>query len=122
MYKRQVQALAPQTVAVRCAGVRGGYALDDAYVAGRLVDALAAAAPSAFLTDAARSARALVRAYPDALAALADSQSARDLDGTGLEPDVARCARTSVLDVAPRVVEAGPGRAVVVAREVPGTF
>lgn len=106
-------ARAPRTVSIRCAGVRGELALDDAYVAGRLVDGLAAAHPDAFLTDGARTARALVRAYPDALAALADSQSARDLDGTGHEPDVARCAAVATLAVAPRVVEAGAGRAVV---------
>ena len=68
---------------MRCAGVRGEVALDDAYVAGRLVDRIAELTGGADLTDGARTARAIARAYADPLAALRDSQSARDLDGTG---------------------------------------
>ena len=90
-------------MAIRCAGVRGEIALDDVYVAGRLVERIDELAGPAFLTDGARSARAIARAYADPLAALADSQSARDLDGTGHEPDVARCALESVFDIVPRV-------------------
>jgi 2-phosphosulfolactate phosphatase len=100
-------------VAVRCAGVRGEVALDDAYVAGRLVDRIAELAGGAELTDGARTARAIARAYADPLTALRDSQSARDLDGTGHEPDVARCAAESVLEVAPRLVALAPGRVVI---------
>ncbi len=111
-------AAAPEdgTIAVRCAGVRGEVALDDAYVAGVLVERLRAALPDAFATDGARTALALARAYPDALMALRDSQSARDLDGTGLEPDVARCARLDAIPLAPRVTASAPGRVVVAAR------
>ena len=104
------------TLAVRCAGVRGDVALDDVYVAGVL---LARAAErlgdDAFATDAARVAMATARAYPDAQAALDDSQSRRDLDGTGHEADVARCAALDILSVAPSVASAGPGRVVVTA-------
>jgi 2-phosphosulfolactate phosphatase len=100
-------------LAVRCAGVEGEAALDDIYVAGRLVLRALDASNGAFLTDGARTARAVAQAYPAALAALLDSQSARELDGTGLEPDIARCARESTLDVAPRVIEVAPGRVVV---------
>ena len=106
-------APADGAIAIRCAGVRGEIALDDAYVAGVLRERLRAARPDAFATDGARTALAITRAYPDALAALEDSQSARDLDGTGMEPDVARCARVDVLASAPRVVESAPGRVVV---------
>jgi 2-phosphosulfolactate phosphatase len=102
-------------VAIRCAGVRGEIALDDVYVAGRLVERIDELAGPAFLTDGARSARAISRAYADPLAALADSQSARDLDGTGHEPDVARCALESVFDIVPRVAGISAGRAVIVA-------
>ena len=90
-------------------------ALDDAYVAGRLVDRIAELTGSADLTDGARTARAIARAYADPLTALRDSQSARDLDGTGHEPDVARCAAESVLDVVPRLVALAPGRVVITA-------
>jgi 2-phosphosulfolactate phosphatase len=102
-------------LAVRCAGVGGEFALDDVYVAGRLVQRAVDGANGAFLTDGARIARAVAQAYAAPLAALLDSQSARELDGTGLESDIARCARESTLDVAPRVVEVAPGRVVVMA-------
>ena len=48
-------------VAIRCAGVRGEIALDDVYVAGRLVERIDELAGPAFLTDGARSARAISR-------------------------------------------------------------
>jgi 2-phosphosulfolactate phosphatase len=102
-------------VSIRCAGVRGEVALDDVYVAGRLVERIGELAGPAFLTDGARCARAVARAYADPAVALPDSQSARDLDGTGHEPDVARCARESVIDVVPRVSGTTAGRAVIVA-------
>jgi 2-phosphosulfolactate phosphatase len=101
-------------VAIRCAGVRGEVALDDVYVAGRLVERIDDLAGPAFLTDAARSARAIARAYAEPLVALADSQSARDLDGTGHEADVAWCALESVFDIVPRVGGIAAGRAVIV--------
>ena len=102
-------------VAIRCAGVRGEVALDDVYVAGRLVERIEELAGPAFLTDGARTARAIARAYAEPLAALADSQSARDLDGTGHEPDIAWCALESVFDIVPRVSGISAGRAVIVA-------
>ncbi len=108
-----VAAAAGGDVAVRCAGVRGEVALDDAYVAGRIVERIAAVIAGAHLTDGARAACAIAQAYPDALAALRASQSARDLDGTGHEADVERCAAESVLEVAPRVAAYEPGRATV---------
>ena len=106
-------APADGTIVVRCAGVRGEVALDDAYVAGVLIQRLAQALTGSFATDGARTALAIARAYPDALAALNDSQSARDLDGTGHEADIARCAQVDLLASAPRVTEAQPGRVVV---------
>jgi phosphosulfolactate phosphohydrolase-like enzyme len=82
-------------------------------VAGVLMQRILHALPEAFPTDGARTAIAIANAYPLALAALEDSQSARDLDGTGLEPDVMRCAQVDTLSSAPRVVESAPGRVVV---------
>ena len=101
------------TIAVRCAGVRGELALDDAYVAGVLLQRILHALPAAFPTDGARTAIAIANAYPLALAALEDSQSARDLDGTGHEPDVMRCAQVDILGSAPRVTASSPGRVIV---------
>lgn len=108
-----VAAPSDGTIVVRCAGVRGEVALDDVYVAGVLMQRLVQALPDAFATDGARTALAIARAYPDALAALNDSQSARDLDGTGHEADIARCGQVDILATAPRVIGAQPGRVVV---------
>jgi phosphosulfolactate phosphohydrolase-like enzyme len=96
-------------VAVRCAGVRGELALDDAYVAGRLVERIRALVPDLGWTDSARAASLIAAAYPDPLTALRDSESARDLAGTGHEEDVARCAQVSTLDVVPIVTGSAGG-------------
>ncbi len=101
------------SISVRCAGVRGDVALDDAYVAGRIVRECQTRRPELIVEDSAALAVGLVDAYPEPLLALQASQSARDLDGTGLEPDVERCARVSTLSVAPVVVEASAGRVVL---------
>lgn len=101
------------SISVRCAGVRGDVALDDAYVAGRIVRECQTRRPELIVEDSAALALGLVEAYPEPLLALEASQSARDLDGTGLEPDVERCSLVSTLDVAPVVFEAAPGRIVL---------
>jgi 2-phosphosulfolactate phosphatase len=90
-----------EDVAVFCAGVQGAFALDDAYVAGRV------AAELGFeRSDAAEAAVRLARSYPSAEEAFRASRSGRDLidHGPELEADIARCARESVLDVVPRFV------------------
>lgn len=101
------------SISVRCAGVRGDVALDDAYVAGRIVRECQTRRPELVVEDSAALALGLVEAYPEPLLALRASQSARDLDGTGLEPDVERCSHVSTLAVTPVVVEVGPGRIVL---------
>ena len=90
---------AEEDVAIFCAGVKGEFVMDDAYVAGRLVEALDGDG-----TDAATAARRLADSFADAVAGLGASQSARNLVGAGLEADIAWCARESVLDVVPRFV------------------
>jgi 2-phosphosulfolactate phosphatase len=84
-------------VGVMCAGVAGEFALDDAYVAGRI-----AAALGGDHADSAVGAVRLARTYSGAEEALSASKSAANLRGAGLDSDVAWCARESVLDVAPR--------------------
>ena len=96
-------------VAIFCAGVKGEFALDDAYVAGRIVELLGADG-----TDAAEAALRVTRSFPTAQAGLRSSQSARNLVNAGLEGDIAWCARESVLDVVPRLV-AMRGAAVEIA-------
>lgn len=87
-------------VAVFCAGVKGAFALDDAYVAGRLAERLACDR-----SDAAEAAVRLARSYGSAEEALRASRSGRNLidHGPELEADIAYCARESVLDVVPRL-------------------
>jgi 2-phosphosulfolactate phosphatase len=83
--------------AVVCAGVGGKFALDDAYVAGRLVELLGGEP-----TDAAVAALRLARSFGSADEGLRASQSARNLVNAGLEEDIAWCARESMLEVVPR--------------------
>jgi len=85
-------------VAILCAGVRGELALDDAYCAGRLAEAL-----DGRPTDSAAAAIRLASTFATALDGLAASQSARNLRASGHEEDIDWCARESVLDVVPRL-------------------
>jgi 2-phosphosulfolactate phosphatase len=88
-------------VAVFCAGVKGAFALDDAYVAGRVADGLGFER-----SDAAEAARRLAGSYATAEDAFRASRSGRNLinHGPELEADIAYCARESVLDVVPQLV------------------
>jgi 2-phosphosulfolactate phosphatase len=90
-----------EDVAVFCAGVRGAFALDDAYVAGRVAEGLGWER-----SDAAEAAVRLARSYGSAEEVFRASRSGRDLieHGPVLEADIALCARESVLDVVPRLV------------------
>jgi len=82
-----------EDVAVICAGYKGAFAFDDAYCAGRFVQALAGDR-----SDAAIAAGLIADAYPNPL----DGINARSYGPPGLEEDIAFCARESVLDVVPR--------------------
>jgi 2-phosphosulfolactate phosphatase len=93
---------AEDDVLVVCAGVHGTLALDDAYVAGRLVQELGSEH-----TDAAEAAARLVTTWDGAEEVFRASKSGRNLleRAPELEEDIAFCARESVLDVVPRLVE-----------------
>ena len=86
-------------VAVVCAGVKGAFALDDAYVAGRVAEGLGYER-----SDAAEAARRLAASYGSAEEAFRASRSGRNLinHGPELEADIPWCARESALDVVPR--------------------
>jgi 2-phosphosulfolactate phosphatase len=90
-----------QDVAVFCAGVKGAFALDDAYVAGRIVEGLGTER-----SDAAEAALRVARSYATAEEAFRASRSGRDLIESGpvLEADIPWCAREGVLEVVPRLV------------------
>jgi 2-phosphosulfolactate phosphatase len=87
-------------VAVFCAGVKGAFALDDAYVAGRVAERLGFER-----SDAAEAAARLASSYASAEGAFRASRSGRNLidHGPELEADIPWCARESVLDVVPRL-------------------
>ena len=87
-------------VAIFCAGVKGAFALDDSYVAGRIVAQL-----GDDRSDAAEAAVRLAESYPTALDALRASRSGRNLinHGPELEADIPYCARESDLDVVPHL-------------------
>ena len=87
-------------VAIFCAGVKGAFALDDSYVAGRI-----AALLSDDRSDAAEAAVRLAASYGTAEEAFRASRSGRNLinHGPELEADIPYCARESVLTVVPRL-------------------
>jgi 2-phosphosulfolactate phosphatase len=101
----EAAARAGDDVAIFCAGVKGAFALDDAYVAGRIAELL-----DGELSDAAEAAVRLARSYGSAEEAFRQSRSGRNLlanrddDGHApLEADIPYCARESVLDVVPQL-------------------
>ena len=91
-----VQAAGPDgDVAVYCAGFKGGFALDDAYCAGRIVAGLAGVR-----TDGALAAELLAGSFATAQEAF----DARTYGPPGLEADIAWCAQEDLLDTVPRFV------------------
>jgi 2-phosphosulfolactate phosphatase len=101
---------AGEDVLVVCAGVQGTLALDDAFVAGRIVELLGCER-----TDAAEAAARLVSTWSGPEEALRASKSGRNLleNAPELEADIAFCARESVLDVVPRLVGTRDGVAEI---------
>jgi len=95
---------------VVCAGVQGTLALDDAYVAGRIVELLGWQR-----TDASEAAARLAATWSGAEEAFRASKSGRNLleNAPELEEDIPFCARESVLDVVPRLVALRDGAAEI---------
>lgn len=88
------KAVGADDAVVVCAGFQGGFALDDAYCAGRIVERL-----RGDRTHAATAAELLARAFPSAL----DGLNARTYGPPGLEEDIAYCAQEDLLDVVPEL-------------------
>jgi 2-phosphosulfolactate phosphatase len=93
------EASGAEEVAIICAGVEGAFALDDAYVAGRIAAALGGEPD-----DAALAAMRLAAAFPSAEEGIGGGVSAANIRRVGLDDDIAFCARESVLALVPRVV------------------
>ena len=103
-------ALGASEVAVLCAGVEGDFAIDDAYVAGRVAEALGGRPD-----DAAIAAIRLAQTFPSAEEGIAGGSSAANIRHAGLDDDIPWCARESVLDLVPRVVERAESAVVLAA-------
>jgi 2-phosphosulfolactate phosphatase len=86
-------------VAILCAGVERAFAIDDAYVAGRIAQALGGEPD-----DAAEAAVRLAQSFPVAEAGIGGGVSAANIRNAGLDEDIPFCAQESVLDVVPRIV------------------
>ncbi len=101
---------AGENALVVCAGVQGTFALDDAFVAGRIVQLLGWER-----TDAAEAAARLVTTWSGAEEAFRASKSGRNLleNAPELEEDIPFCARESALDVVPRFVGMRDGAAEI---------
>jgi 2-phosphosulfolactate phosphatase len=101
---------AGEDAVVVCAGVQGTLALDDAYVAGRIVEELGWQR-----TDAAEAAARLAGTWGGAEEAFRASKSGRNLleNAPDLEADIPFCARESVLEVVPRLVALRDGAAEI---------
>lgn len=123
-----LEAIRAETaVTIVCSGTDGRPALEDVYVAGRLVAAL-----DGTRSDAARVAEVVASAYAAPLEPLAESEDGARLRATGQEPDIAWCARESALGVVPEVCSTLDGVALVrashkytpidYAQEFAGTF
>jgi 2-phosphosulfolactate phosphatase len=100
-------AVETDDVVVVCAGFQGGFALDDAYCAGRIVQLLVGER-----TDAATAVDLLARAFPTAL----DGLNARTYGPPGLEEDIAYCAQEDLLDVIPQLTEVRGAAAEIMRR------
>jgi 2-phosphosulfolactate phosphatase len=97
-------AVDSEDVVVVCAGFQGGFALDDAYCAGRIVQLLGGER-----THAATAAELVARAFPNALEAF----NARAYGPPGLEEDIAYCAQEDLLDVVPELAQVDRGAAAI---------
>ena len=103
-------------VAVFCAGVKGAFALDDAYVAGRVAEGLGWREERRGRSRGAARVARTRRAEE----AFRQSRSGRNLinNGPELEADIPYCARESVLDVVPRLTGMHGVAAEIAARVV----
>jgi 2-phosphosulfolactate phosphatase len=102
-------------VLVQCAGVKGQFAIDDAYTAGRFVSELRVWLAEWEASDAAQAAEAIAASFPSAAEGLGASASARNLRAADLADDVRYCAREGVLDVVPTVGDVDEDVALITA-------
>ncbi len=92
----------PERLVVVCAGTFEEFALEDAYAAGKLIEAFER---DAELTDSARAALAVAKTYADPLDALRQARNGRALSAKGRELEVDWCAQLSRFTVVGQMQE-----------------
>ena len=95
-----------EDVTIVCAGWKGGFAIDDAYCAGRITRGL-----DGERTDATVASDVIAAAFPRSI----DGINARTYGPPGLEEDIAWVAQDNLLDVVPRLSRMVDGAAEIVA-------
>jgi 2-phosphosulfolactate phosphatase len=91
---------------VLCAGFQGAFAIDDAYCAGRIVQAL----DGASATDAAIASRLIAERFPRPI----DGINARTYGPPGLEADIEWCSQVDTVTTVPRFSRmVGPAAEIV---------
>jgi 2-phosphosulfolactate phosphatase len=95
-----------------CAGTDGAPALEDVYMAGRIIERLGGEH-----SDSARIAVRVAASYAEPRQALADSADAGQLVKTGQAHDIDWCARESTIDLVPEATAVGPETAFVSASD-----
>lgn len=99
---------ADAAVSIVCSGTDERAALEDIYVAGRIVNEL-----TGELSDAARAAACVATSYEDPLEPLSVSADGVMLSSTGQEGDIAWSAKESVIDLVGEVSAVADGAATV---------
>ena len=102
-------------MAVRCAGVRGAVALDDAYTAGRLVDALTAYLPEWPRRRRAELARRSAATFPRPTARSPRRRARATSCAADLTDDVRVCAQVDAVDIVALAEPLAGGRARIAA-------
>jgi len=95
-----------EDVTIVCAGWKGGFAIDDAYCAGRITHTL-----DGERTDATVASEVIADRYPSSI----DGINARTYGPPGLEDDIAWVSQDNLLDVVPRLSRMVDGAAEIVA-------
>jgi 2-phosphosulfolactate phosphatase len=90
---------------ILCAGREKGFAIEDAYTAGRLIKGMKRGLKNVALNDAARTALALTGAVPGWDEALMGSDAAQQLASADLVEDVAFATRADRFAVVPRYAD-----------------
>lgn len=96
---RAVLAGSPERIALVCSGTSGRPSLDDLLGAACIAREIVKLAPQARLGDMAKTAMALLSAYPDLESAVRDSGHGARLQSRGFGEDVTYAARLGALDV-----------------------